>query len=58
MIANPCDAEGFFFTTENTEDTERENEKDAIHIGRTFPLNLVDAALSHGDAIPQTDHPV
>jgi len=52
VIANPCDAEGFFFTTENTEDTERENEKDAIHIGRTFPLNLVDAALSHGDAIP------
>jgi hypothetical protein len=41
---------GSFFTTENTEDTERE--KNAIHIGRTFPLNLVDAALSHGAAIP------
>jgi hypothetical protein len=43
---------GSFFTTVNTEDTEGENDKNAIHIGRTFPLNLVDAALPHGDAIP------
>jgi hypothetical protein len=43
---------GSFFTTENTEDKEGENDKNAIHIGRTFPLNLVDAVLSHGDAIP------
>jgi len=36
---------GFYFTTESTEDTEREEAGNAFRIGRIFPVNLVDPAI-------------
>jgi len=44
VIANLCDTESFFLTTEDTEDTERESRK-SFHIGRPFPVDLIEPAI-------------
>ena len=52
MIANLCDAERVYFTTEDTEDTEREKIGSAITLADHFLPILLIMTCPAGAAIP------